>query len=96
MTEHQQLRLQNWRLKVLQEAEATGNVSRTCRRYGISREIFYRWRRRYQAQGMAGLRDRSCAPHHSPKATPPEIVEKILYLRQHYHLGPWRIRLYST
>jgi transposase InsO family protein len=29
-----------------------------------------------------------------PKATSPEIVEKILYLRQHYHLGPWRIRLY--
>ncbi len=94
MTEHQQHRLQRWRLKVLEEADSLGNVAKTCRRYGISRELFYRWRRRYQAEGLAGLRDRSQAPHHCPRATPSEIVEKILYLRQHYHMGPWRIGMY--
>ena len=88
MTEHQQQRLQKRRLQVLQEAASCGNVAKTCRRYGISRELFYRWRRRYQAQGLAGLRDQHHAPHHCPRATHPDIVQKILYLRQHYHMGP--------
>src|SRR4028118_1970988 len=94
MTQHEQLRLQNWRLKLLQEAQTTGNVAQTCRRYGISRKTFYKWRNRYQQQGLAELRDRSHCPRHPPKATHSEIVERILYLRQHYHFGPWRIRMY--
>jgi transposase-like protein len=94
MTEQQQHRRQNWRLKVLKEATVRGNVAKTCRHYGISREIFYQWRRRYQADGLTGLRDRPQGPHHYPRATPPEIVGKVLYLRQHYHVGPWRIRMY--
>ncbi len=81
MTQHEQLRLQNWRLKILREASATGNVARTCRRNGISRKTFYKWRNRYTAEDITGLRDRPCGPHHSPRATHPEIVHKILYLR---------------
>jgi transposase len=69
-------------------------VAETCRHYGISREIFYQWRRRYQADWLPGLQDRPQGPHHCPRATPPEIVEKVLYLRQHYHTGPRRIRMY--
>lgn len=79
MTEHQQRRLQNWRLKVLEEAAARGNVAKTCRHYGISRKIFYRWRRRYEAEGLAGLRDRSHVPRHCPRMTDPEFVAKVLY-----------------
>jgi hypothetical protein len=30
-----------------------------CRYYGISRTCFYRWLRRYQDEGIDGLRDRS-------------------------------------
>jgi hypothetical protein len=66
MTEHQQQRLQKRRLQVLEEAASCGNVAKTCRRYGISRELFYRWRRRYQAQGVTGLRNQHHAPHHCP------------------------------
>jgi transposase len=94
MTEHPHRPLQNWRLKVLEEAAARGNMAKTCRHYGISREIFYRWRRRYQSEGLAGLRDRSHAPRYCPRMTNLEIVAKVLYLRQHYHMGPWRIRMY--
>jgi len=38
--------------------------------------------------------DRPRAPHRSPKATPKEVVSKILYLRQHYHFGPGKIADY--
>ena len=52
------------------------------------------WFRRYQELGVAGLRDRSVRPHVSPRATPWDIVEKVLYLRRCYHFGPHRIRMY--
>jgi transposase InsO family protein len=40
------------------------------------------------------LADRVRAPHYSPRATPREVVGKILYLRQHYHFGPGKIADY--
>ncbi|SNY04260.1 Transposase [Paractinoplanes atraurantiacus] len=77
-----------------QKQEVTGNVARTCRYYGISRPTFYKWQRRYQDEGLAGLRDRSSAPHHCPNATHADIVHKIVYLRQNYHFGPVKIQMY--
>lgn len=95
MTEHEQRRLVNHRLGVLEHAaEVTGNVSQTCRYYGISRPTFYKWLRRFEEQGLEGLRDRSSRPHRSPNATDAEVVGKIIYLRQHYHFGPHKIAMY--
>jgi hypothetical protein len=37
----------SWRLRVLQQAADDGNVARACRRFGISRESFYKWKRRH-------------------------------------------------
>jgi transposase-like protein len=58
--------------------EVSGNIAATCRYYGISRQCYYHWLKRYEAEGLEGLRDRSSAPHHSPTATKAEVVEKIL------------------
>lgn len=66
----------------------TGNVSKTCRYYGITRQAYYKWLRRYEAGGVAALRDGSSRPHTSPNATQAEVVGKIVYLRQNYHFGP--------
>ncbi|MEU3910135.1 leucine zipper domain-containing protein [Streptomyces sp. NPDC029721] len=54
----------------------------TCRYYGISRNCFYQCQRRYEEEGMEGLRHPSSAPHHSPNATDADIVGKIVCLRQ--------------
>ena len=95
MTEQQLLRMAKRRLAILRHAEEiTGNVSLTCRYYGISRQCFYKWRRRYDAHGLDGLRDRSHRPQVSPNATRTEVVGKIIYLRQHYHFGPAKIAMY--
>src|SRR3970282_233660 len=95
MTEHEQRARVNHRLSVLQHAEEiTGNVSQTCRYYGISRLTFYKWLRRYEEQGLEALRARSSRPHYSPNATTAEVVGKIMYLRQHYHFGPAKIAMY--
>jgi transposase InsO family protein len=94
MTKADQIRVQAWRFKMLQRAAATGNVARTCRHFGLSRKTFYKWKRRFDAHGQAGLGDRSRTPHRSPRSTPPDVVSKILYLRQRYHFGPGKIAGY--
>ena len=95
MTRIEQTRLWTWRFKVLQRAgESPRNVARTCRHFGISRQAFYKWKRRFDACGAAGLYDRPRTPHRSPRATAREVVIKILYLRQHYHFGPGMIAAY--
>jgi transposase InsO family protein len=94
MTKGEQARLMAWRGKVLHQAAQEQNVARVCRRFGISRKSFYKWKRRHAEQGDAGLTDRPRTPQRSPGATPREVVSKILYLRQQYHFGPARIATY--
>jgi transposase len=95
MTERELARRARHRLAVLRHAEeVSGNVAATCRYYGISRQCFYTWRRRYEAEGLDGLKDRSSAPHHTPRATTADVVEKILWLRRQYHFGPAKIAMY--
>ncbi len=95
MTKAEQARVTAWRLRILQWAEGEPRqVARTCRHFGISRTAFYRWKRRFDALGEAGLADRPRTPHRSPRATPRAVVSKILYLRQQYHFGAGRIADY--
>jgi transposase InsO family protein len=95
MTEQELGRRAKRRLAIIRHAqEVSGNVALTCRYYGIGRQIYYQWYRRYQAEGLDGLRDRSKRPLVSPRATHVEVVGKIIYLRQHYHFGPAKIAMY--
>jgi len=83
------------RLAIIRHArEVTGNVAMTCRYYGITRQAFYLWRRRYETGGLEALRDRSRRPQFCPHETSTEIVGKIIYLRQNYHFGPTKIAMY--
>ena len=95
MTKTEQNRVVAWRLKLLHEASVMPrNVAQACRHFGLSRNTFYKWKARHRAHGEAGLLDRPRVPHRSPRATPREVVTKILYLRQRYHFGPGRIAAY--
>jgi transposase InsO family protein len=95
MSDLQQDRQIKRRLAILRHAEeVTGNVAMTCRYFGISRQLFYVWRRRYDELGEEGLRPRSTRPAASPNATHTDVVGKILYLRQNYHFGPAKISMY--
>jgi transposase-like protein len=90
--DREQQRKVKHRLAVIRHAqEVTGNVAATCRYYGISRQCFYKWLRRYEELGEEGLRDGSSAPLSSPNATKPEVVSRIVYLRSHYHFGPHKV-----
>ena len=95
MDDREQQRKVRHRLAMLRHAEeVTVNVAATCRYYGISRQSFYKWQRRYEELGEAGLRDGSSAPLCSPNQTSTEVVGKIIYLRSNHHFGPQKIAMY--
>ena len=95
MTDRERARLASRRLAIIRHArEVSGNVSQTCRYYGITRQSYYVWLRRYLEKGVPGLADRSRRPHRSPQATSTEIVGKIVHLRQTYQFGPQKIAMY--
>jgi transposase InsO family protein len=58
------------------------NVAAFCRERGISRQTFYGWRRRYQAEGLDGLEPRSRAPKTSPGRIAADVEEAIVALRK--------------
>src|SRR3979409_177800 len=94
-SEKELIRRANRRLAVLQPAEGVGGKSAASgRHYGISRNVFYRWKRRYEDEGLEGLKDRSSAPLYCPTVTHPDVVEKIIHLRQLSPFGPMKIRMY--
>src|SRR4051794_21575290 len=55
---------------------------------GISRRCVRTWITRYEAEGEAGLLDRSSRPHTSPRRTTAEVEERIVELRRRERRGP--------
>lgn len=68
------------------------SLSVLARSYGISRKTVYKWINRYKAQGVAGLDERSRAPHHCSHAVEPELAEVIITTkRAHLSFGPKKV-----
>jgi transposase InsO family protein len=70
-------KLAHRRLTVLELAERLGNVAEACRRGGIDRTSFYDWKRRFQLEGLDGLKDLPPIAKNHPMTTPPEVVARI-------------------
>jgi transposase InsO family protein len=73
-------KLAHRRLTVLELAERLGNVAEACRRGGIDRTSFYEWKRRFQLEGLDGLKDLPPVAKSHPMTTPPEVVARIAEL----------------
>ncbi len=65
--------------------------ARAAERYDVSWRTAAKWAARYEAEGPAGMLDRSSAPHHQPDRTPAPVVCKIVHLRWKQRLGPVEI-----
>jgi transposase InsO family protein len=55
----------------------TRPIAHVAAEMGISRACASKWVNRYRRYGDLGLLDRSSTPHHSPRATPAEVVAQI-------------------
>ena len=75
-------------------AKAPGaNIAQLCQDFGISRTNGYKWLKRYDAQGAAGLEDKSRRPRTSA-ATSGEVVLQLIDLRRRYpKWGPKKLRV---
>jgi len=61
------------------------NVQRTCRYFGISRQTFYRWQRRFDRHDLRTLEARSHRPRKVRQPTwTAELAERVLSLRKQY------------
>lgn len=65
------------------------NVARTCRHFGISRQTFYRWKRRFNRHDLTTLEGHSHRPRNVRQPTwTPQLVERVFALRKRYpHWG---------
>src|SRR6476661_7507420 len=76
------------------EPERSGKtISDVCVVFGVSRETWYKWKRRYNTHGIDGLKNQSRRPHRIKQKKVTEELEKlILELRLNYRFGPMRIK----
>jgi transposase InsO family protein len=73
------------RLEFIHLARAPGaNVLALCEAYKISRKTGYKWLKRFDEEGEAGLSDRSRRPHHSPAKSDAKLEAKVLRLHEQY------------
>ena len=81
------------RLSWVRLYEQDRHAGRVCLRCGISRPTLRKWWRRYQSDGLDGLRSRSQRPHHlAPSKRTPELIEQVLSLRATRNLGSKRLQ----
>jgi len=66
-------------------------VTAACLAFRVSRRWYHRWRPRWQAEGPAGLCDRSCRPRSSPQRLSRVAEGRIVALREASGWGADRI-----
>jgi transposase InsO family protein len=62
-------------------------VAHAAKAQGISRQCAHRWVARFDAEGEAGLQDRSSRPQRVPTRTPAVIEQRVLELRRRERRG---------
>jgi transposase InsO family protein len=89
MNVHQNARTTLWsrreivrRVLTLREPVATVAAS-----FAVCERTVRKWIGRYQAEGEGGLAERSCRPHHSPRATSAAVVVEIERFRRQRWTG---------
>ena len=82
-----------FKLVVLELASELG-VSKICKEFNVPRSTFYRWKKRYDREGRAGLYTKKPIAYSHPCKTSPEVIDKILELRRDYQMGALRIMYY--
>jgi transposase InsO family protein len=75
------------RLLVRRVREEGMPVAHVAAAMGISRQCAHRWVARFDAEGDAGLVDRSSRPHRSPTRTPVEVEAQVLAARGEHRRG---------
>ncbi|MDN4611669.1 IS481 family transposase [Arthrobacter burdickii] len=76
---------------IIERVLAGRPVAHVAKELGVSRQTAYRWVRRYRAEGIDGLQDRSSRPRTFPTRTSRETEHAVLAARTQLRAGPLRI-----
>lgn len=68
------------RLSVLELAQELGNITRACKQAGMDRTSFYEWQKRFQEQGLDGLKDLPPIVKNHPFTTNQATQERVVAL----------------
>jgi len=72
-------------------------VSALCRRYGISRDTFYVWKRRRESGSPQWWEEKSHATALCPHRTPEAVAAAAIGVRKQFpHFGPKKIRAWLS
>jgi transposase InsO family protein len=84
--------LAEYRYRAVREVLEGSPIGEVARRYGTSRQSLDGWRKRFLAEGVPGLSDRSRRPRSSPRRLPAELEALVCRLRrEHPRWGARRI-----
>ena len=76
------------RLKfVLKAFKSKENFTEQCRRFGISTKTGYKWLKRFEEGGVAGLKDQPTIAKEVRNKTDDKTHRRIVRLKKRY--GPW-------
>jgi len=81
------------RVDLMREWKEGESIVALAEIYQVSRKTIYKWIERYEAEGVAGLADRSRAPHHHPQTLSAATIEQITAARQRWKWGPRKLRV---
>lgn len=70
------------RRKLFKFFDTEKSITQILKRIPRSRSWVYKWRKRYEQEGSIAAQGRAKAPHLSPHAYPPRVVQIILKVRQ--------------
>jgi transposase InsO family protein len=70
------------------------SLSSLCDRFNISRKTAYKWIKRYNEDGLEGLRNHSRRPLTSPSKIGEECISLLLQQRDDHHWGGRKLRKY--
>src|SRR3954451_2992970 len=62
-------------------------IAHVAKAMGVSRQCAHRWVTRFDAEGEAGLFDRSSRPHRSPTKTPRRVERRVVAARLAHRRG---------
>lgn len=66
------------KIRILNHAQESGNVSKTCPYFGVSRETFYQWERAHDRNGERALINSKPCPQNPKLRTPSDSVARII------------------
>lgn len=85
--------LYRMRLRIFEEADKNREpITSLCKRYGVSRKWFYKWKKRRDKEGDEGLRSKIRGRPKMPNKVSEEVEEQILnFVKEYPPYGPERM-----